>query len=130
MLKEYRTRQLEQRFKLGGRWEDSDRIFTQSDGKPVHPDSVTQTFKKFISKTNLPQISIHSLRHTNITLQIAAGIPLKTVSWRAGHASTNGTNLVYSHMIRSSEEKAAQVLEDILNPVGNMHERSIGYQAR
>ncbi len=126
MLKEYRIWQLEQRFKLGDRWEDSDRIFTQADGKPIHPDSVTQTFKKFISKTDLPQISIHSLRHTNITLQIAAGIPLKTVSWRAGHVSTNVTSLVYSHMIRSSEEKAAQVLEDILNPVGTGRERNIG----
>ena len=126
MLKEYRAWQLEQRFKMGSQWEDHDRVFTQFDGKPVHPDTVTESLRKLIAKTDLPQISVHSLRHTNITLQIAAGIPLKTVSARAGHSSTNVTSLVYSHMIRSSEEKAAQVLEDILNPVIYSSRQNIG----
>lgn len=33
--------------------------------------------------------------------------------------STAVTGVVYSHMIRSSEEKAAQILADILDPLGN-----------
>jgi site-specific recombinase XerD len=78
--------QLEHRFKAGDRWEDTDRIFTKADGTAIYPDSVTEYFRLFIAKTNFPQISIHSLRHTNITHQIAAGVPLRTVSYRAGHA--------------------------------------------
>lgn len=116
-LKEYRAWQLTQRLKLGDRWIDTDRLFTQPDGKPIHPDSVSGYFRKFIAKTDLPHISIHSLRHTNISLQIAAGIPLRTVSYRAGHASTAVTGIVYSHVIRSSEEIAAQVLDDLLTPI-------------
>lgn len=125
LLKEYRVWQLEYRFKAGDRWEDTGRIFTKADGTPLHPDSVTQYFSNFISRTDLPQISIHSLRHTNITLQIAAGVPLRTVAFRAGHASTAVTGVVYSHMIRSSEEKAAQILENILDPMGNGQSRNI-----
>ena len=62
------------------------------------------------------QISIHSLRHTNITLLIAAGVPLRTVSYRAGHAQTSTTANIYSHAIRTADEMAAEVLGDILKP--------------
>ena len=93
---------------------DCDRLFTQDDGSPIHPDSITDWFHDFISRTDLPQISIHFLRHTNITLLLAAGIPLKTVSYRAGHAQTSTTANIYSHAIRTTDEKAAEVLENIV----------------
>lgn len=67
-------------------------------------------FHDFISRTDLPQISSYSLRHTNITLLIAAGIPLKSVSYRAEHAQTSTTANVYSHAIRTTDEKAVEVM--------------------
>ena len=101
LLKEYKVWQLEERLKMGDRWEEHNRIFTQYNGKPMHPDSITGWFRDFIAKTDLPQITIHSLRHTNITLLIAAGVPLRTVSYRAGHAQTSTTANIYSHAIRN-----------------------------
>jgi integrase len=62
----------------------------------------------------LPQITIQSLRHTNITLLLAAGLLLKTVSYRAGHAQTSTTANIYSHAIRTADEKAAEVLEGVI----------------
>ena len=53
-------------------------------------------------------------RHTNITLLLAAGIPLRTVSYRAGHAQTSTTSNIYSHAIRTADDKAADVLEGVL----------------
>jgi integrase len=126
LLKDYRVWQLEQRFMMGDRWEDCDRIFTKWDGTPLHPDSVTQYFNNFISRTDLPKISIHSLRHTNITLQIAAGVPLRTVSYRAGHAQTSTTANIYSHAIKTADEMAANVLDDILTPAIKTRSRNIG----
>jgi integrase len=114
LLKEHRKWQRKKRIAMGDRWVDSDRIFAQDDGTPVHPDSITGWFHDFISRTDLPQISIHSLRHTNITLLLAAGIPLKTVSYRAGHAQTSTTANIYSHAIRTADEKAAEVLENFV----------------
>lgn len=116
MLKSYRVWQLEQRLKMGDRWEEHNRIFTQDNGKPIHPDSLTQYFKKLIAKTDLPQITIHSLRHTNATLLIAAGLPLRTVSSRLGHKSTTITSNIYIHTIRSLEDQAAEVIGDMLKP--------------
>jgi len=114
LLKEHRKWQRKKRIGVGDRWTDSDRIFAQDDGTPVHPDSISGWFHDFISRTDLPQISIHSLLHTNITLLLAAGIPLKTVSYRAGHAQTSTTSNIYAHAIRIADEKAAEVLEEML----------------
>jgi integrase len=58
----------------------------------------------FFSRTNLPQRSNYSLRDTNIMLLLAAGIPLKTVSDRAGHAQTSTTANFYSHAIRTPDD--------------------------
>lgn len=119
VLKEYRIWQNQERLKMGDRWEVSDRIFTQDDGKPIHPDTITGWFREFIANTDLPQITVHSLRHTNITLLIAAGVPLRTVSYRAGHAQTSTTENIYAHAIRTADEMAADALDDILAPREN-----------
>jgi integrase len=74
----------------------------------------------FIAKTDLPQITIHSLRHTNITLLLAAGVPLRTVSYRAGHAQTSTTENIYAHAIKTADEIASEALDDILIPKSNI----------
>lgn len=117
MLKTYRVLQNEERLKIGSDWNDVDRLFTMWEGSPIHPDSITSWFSEFIKRHELPKVSIHSLRHTNITLLIMAGVPLRTVAKRAGHSSTVTTSLIYSHAIQSADEMASEVLEDILKPM-------------
>jgi len=116
MLRSYRAWQNEERLRLGKYWQEHDRVFTTYDGQPIHPDTITGWFREFIRKTDLPYITIHSLRHTNITLLIMAGVPLQTVAKRAGHASTVTTSLIYSHAIQTVDEMASDVLADILKP--------------
>jgi len=116
MLKGYRAWQNEERLKLGKCWQEHDRLFTTFDGSPIFPDTITSWFRDFIRKTDLPQVSIHSLRHTNITLLIMAGVPLQTVAKRAGHSSTVTTSMIYSHAIQTVDEMASDVLADILKP--------------
>ncbi len=55
--------------------------------------------------------TIHSLRHTNITLQILSGVPLVTVAGRAGHSRTSTTSDIYSHYIQTSDAWAAEKLD-------------------
>lgn len=66
-----------------------------------------------IKKANLPHFTIHGLRHTDITLQITAGVPLVIVSGRAGHSRTSTTTDVYSHFIQSSDNVAASTLDNL-----------------
>lgn len=92
------------------------KVFTRDNGKPLHPDTVTNWFNKFIAKNNLPPACVHSLRHTNATLMIASGIDVRTVSKRLGHAQTSTTTNIYAHAIRTADEIAAEAIDDILTP--------------
>ena len=67
ILNDYRAWQSEQAELLGDRWKGGERIVTRLDGAPICPDTLSGWFYTFIRKNDLPQISIHSLRHTNTT---------------------------------------------------------------
>lgn len=112
-LEQHRKEQNLNRLKLGDRWHDNDYVFTQWDGKAMHPDSITSWIRRFVQKNNLPPTNIHSLRHTNASLLIANGVNVATVSKRLGHSSTATTTKTYIHAIRSADEAAAEVLQDL-----------------
>lgn len=115
-LEQHRKQQSIRRLQLGDRWHNEDFVFTQWDGKPIHPDSLTSWLHKFIEKNNLPYANIHSLRHTNATLLIANGVNVATVSKRLGHSSSATTTKTYIHAIKSADEAAAEVLQDLFAP--------------
>ena len=118
LLKQYKAWQAAERLKVGDKWKDNGFVFTRTTGEPLRPDYVTSWFKDFARKNNLPEdIHIHSLRHTNASLQIAAGTPLTTVAHRLGHANASTTTKIYAHFIKSSDEVAAEAIQDMLMPV-------------
>lgn len=112
-IKEYKAWYEHYREMLGDRWQSSNRVFIAEDGGPINPGTFIQWLHKVQDEGGLPHYTLHSLRHTNITLQIMAGVPLVTVSGRAGHARTSTTTDVYSHFIRSSDRAAADILEEL-----------------
>lgn len=112
LLLEYKRWQDAQRKKLGDAWKDQDgRVFTTDNGKPMFPDSVSQWFTKFVRRTGLPQVTVHSLRHTYASLMIADGTPLVVVSHKLGHAQTSTTANIYAHVIASAEERATHTFD-------------------
>ncbi len=119
LLKEQRAYQATQRLKTGDKWIDSDRLFTSWNGAPLNPTYLTSRFRIFKQKHSIEGISIHGLRHTNATLQIAAGTPITTVAHRLGHANASTTTKIYAHAIKSADEAAAEAIADILSPGKN-----------
>ncbi len=116
VLKALKSWQTEESFKLSNKWVRFEKVFTSLNGSPIHPDVLSAWFKKFVSYNNLPDISLHSLRHTNATLLIASGTDIKTVSKRLGHADVVTTGKIYTHALKSADEIASDVLGDILSP--------------
>ncbi len=114
LLKQYRAWQMKQKLKIGDRWQECDRLFTTWEGTPIYPDTVTDWFAKFMRRTDLPYVTLHSLRHTNATLMIAEGTDVCTVSKRLGHANTATTLNIYAHALKSKDREAANNLESVL----------------
>lgn len=118
MLLEYKRWQDDQRDACGDYWKDTvGRVFTGDDGAPVFPDSLTKWFAAFVKRSGLPDVHIHSLRHTYASLMIADGTPLPVVSRRLGHAQVSTTANIYAHAIASADEKAAQIAEKFADVV-------------
>lgn len=100
LLKQYRNQQLEQRLKLGIAWKNKPYIFILDDGTPISPNLPYKWFVDFLNRHNLPKITFHQLRHTNVSILIASGEDVVTVSARLGHANKNITLNTYSHLIK------------------------------
>ena len=114
ILLEYRQWYEEQRTGYGDLWAGTDRLFLQDNGKPMCPCTVNSWLRKFNLEHGFKTIPPHSMRHTCITMQINAGIPLKTVSARAGHSSERITLDIYTHSLQSQDEKAATIYNNYL----------------
>lgn len=113
-LLEYKEWYDEQKDICGDKWIDSNKLFIQDDGKPMHPDTIGKWFKLYIEELGLPIIKFHGIRHTNATLMIANNVDIATVSARLGHASINTTIKYYVHPLEKNMRKAAYVLQDLL----------------
>lgn len=110
ILREVKAYQEEQ----GAGWNTSDRIFTYADGTILNPNSVTKYFHKFVEQYELPQCSVHTLRHTNASLMIANNTPITTVSGRLGHSNPEITFRYYAHQISEENRKAANAIEELI----------------
>ncbi|MCL2387851.1 MAG: site-specific integrase [Defluviitaleaceae bacterium] len=115
LIVEYRRWWEEQKTNNGHRWISTEKLFIQDNGGVMHPDSITDYTNKFFKKHDLPKFSPHSLRHTNISLMIAAGVDIKSVSSRAGHSNVTTTGNIYIHQIQSANARAAEAIAGIFN---------------
>lgn len=83
-------------------FKDSNRVFVNEIGHPIHPDMPRKNLQKIGKKAGLPQITVHRLRHTVASLAIANGDPITQISAFLGHASPKVTNDVYIHELRTA----------------------------
>jgi integrase len=114
VLRGWRTRQLEERLLVGSEYEDHDLVFARPDGAPTNPDLFSQSFDRLVARADLPRIRLHDLRHTHATILLKAGVPVKVVSERLGHAGPAFTMSVYQHVIPGMQADAATVFSDLV----------------
>ena len=90
-------------------------VFTGSAGYPIHPSTTYHWIKKFLTDNGHPDMTVHGLRHTNISLLLSQGVDLITVSRRAGHAKPSITADIYAHALKKPDEDAAEKLNDLFS---------------
>lgn len=114
LLEEYKLWYDEQKSFYGELWTNSNRLFVQADGKPMHPSTISKWFVKYVEQIGLPVINFHGLRHTNATLLISQNIDVAVVAARLGHAQITTTFNFYVHPIISHNRNAGNVLQNLL----------------
>jgi integrase len=100
---------------LGDLYYDSDYVFVRDDGKPYRVNSLSEYFKDFIEKQNLPQIRLHDLRHTFASVMHQGGATIKEIAEMMGHSDTSTTSRIYTHLFDKTHKEKLSIMSKILS---------------
>lgn len=112
ILRDYRQQQLT----VDPHGHEFELVFHRADGTPIPPHTLSKTFSAATKRAGLPAIRLHDVRHSYASLALQAGVHVKIVSERLGHASVMITLDVYSHVLPALDASAAEQIADLLTP--------------
>ena len=110
----YKTAKRAEYLLLGKPFSEDDLVFSNVDGTPMDPGTLTHNFARIARKAGLAGTRFHDLRHTCASLMLLAGIHPKIVSDALGHSSVSFTLDVYSHVVGGLQQAAARRLDEVL----------------
>jgi len=113
-LHQHRQQQEQARLFAGQRWQENGLIFPTTIGTPKSPGDLRAEFKSLLQEAGLPDVRFHDLRHTTATLMLQQGVHPKVVQERLGHSNVSITLNIYSHVLPSLQEDAAEKMDMLL----------------
>lgn len=113
VLRQHRTRQLEERLKMGTVWRERDLVFCNRYGDFLDPSHLRQRFDRLLKDAGLPDVRFHDLRHSAATILLSMGIHPKVVQEILGHSQISMTLDTYSHVLPSMQQEAMDKLDDL-----------------
>jgi len=91
--------------------------------EPVRPDFVTKSTQRVANAIGI-KLTPKALRHFSATEMVAAGVDVRTVAGRMGHADPSMTLRVYSHRRAQRDHDAAAILGKTLPDLSPGHRRA------
>lgn len=114
MLRAHRRAQLEDQLRWGEAWAGDGLVFTREDGSALHPQTVRLVIGRLAKAADVPDIGTHGLRHTHAVLGLLAGVPVKVMSERLGHSTSQITTDLYQHVLPGMQADAAAAIALLL----------------
>lgn len=93
----------------GKKWDETDYIFLNQDGRPFVSENLTNKMPQFIKKYNLEHLTTYGLRHSFATLCSTLGMPPEVLHVIMGHADFDTTRKYYIHI--TEERKRNEMLK-------------------
>lgn len=87
-------------------------LFTSQSGSPITAAALQRAWTKARIRARRPDLHLHDLRHTGLTLAAATGATTAELMHRAGHASPDAA-LRYQHATRDRDQVIAKALNGI-----------------
>lgn len=117
ILRAHRANQAQLRLAVGTGWIDSGLVFTRETGEQLDPERVSSKFDTRVKRFDGPRLRFHDLRHTHCAHLIGAGVNVKTISRRLGHASVAFTLDRYGHLMPEADGEAAAAVAALVDGV-------------
>lgn len=100
---------------LGSLATGSNLVLATDTGAAINPSNVDRAMRVIQRRAGIEKkIRVHDLRHTCATLLIQAGMPVKAVSERLGHANVRITMDIYAHVMPNMQQDTANAWTGIL----------------
>lgn len=99
---------------FGNEYQDNNFVFCHDNGRPWHPNSVSNEFGKYLVNNGFRKIRYHDLRHTNVTLLLSELNPVD-VAALAGHQQVSTTTDIYAHAMSTATKKGAETIDSIMD---------------
>ncbi len=83
---------------------------------PLSNNMITRHFKSDLEAAKLPDMRIHDLRHSHVSLLWANGVPIPEIAKRLGHSSPKTTMQAYAHIFDVGQNASLSVLNSLVSP--------------
>ena len=117
-LKSQQNIQKARYFRYGDKITGEDFVFTspQKYYKMLRPATITKIFNRMRHQARLnPAITFHSFRHAHATYLVEAGLPIKAIQARLGHATASFTMSQYVHNTAKMQKQIVGFLDKMTN---------------
>lgn len=114
LLRQYKVEQEIYIISVGDKWQETDRLFTTWDGRPMHNNTPYTWLERQCRNMNFPFYGLHTFRHLFASIEIEAGIDPTTVAAMLGHSTPQTTLSTYSHCFQEAKVRASNVVADVL----------------
>jgi len=116
ILKEWKKKQQQIYLMLGYNTLSKEQlVFSNTRNSFIQPTKTNDWLKSILRNTELPYVSTHAFRHTHCSLLFEAGVSIKAVQDRLGHADIQTTMNVYAHVMPEAKTEAVNKFSDYMS---------------
>jgi len=76
----------------------------------IYNSTINACLLRHCKNAEIPEITIHGLRHTHASILLFAGVSIASVAHRLGHSSMNTTQKTYLHIIQELENADIDII--------------------
>ena len=80
------------------------------EGIPIPRETFRRYFKQATKMAGLPEIRIHDLRHSHVSLMVSLGVEYLEISRKVGHSNISTTMNTYAHLYSEKQKSSAQLI--------------------
>jgi integrase len=114
-LVEHRDRQAKERVAHAEVWREHGLIFPSEIGTPMEPRNLSRHFAGLREKSGLPDVRLHDLRHTVVSVLMDLGAQPHVVQAIARHSDVKITLQIYAHTNLTAMREALDKLDEWLS---------------
>ncbi|MGG4219449.1 site-specific integrase [Paenibacillus jamilae] len=100
---------------LKNEYVDLDYVYTKDNGELYRVNTVTEQFKMFLEKNDLPPLRFHDLRHSVASILYDQKVDIKAISELLGHSDIATTEKIYTHRFDKTHKKTVNAMSIALN---------------